>query len=208
MIGRLKGMIAAVGEETALIDVAGVGYEVCAAPRTLQRLAVGDAATLAIETHVREDLIRLYAFESETERQCFRLLQGVQGVGARHALSVLQVLAPDDLYDAVAAEDAAAVARAHGVGKKLAQRIVAELSSKVGALAGGGAGFAVAARQAASAGREGEGSIRADAAAALCHLGYEGVEARRAVAGAAAALGAEASVEALIKGALKELASA
>lgn len=208
MIGRLKGTIAAVGEETALIDVGGVGYEVHAAPRTLQRLAVGDAATLAIETLVREDLIRLYAFESETERQCFRLLQGVQGVGARHALNVLQVLAPDDLYDAIAAEDATAVARAHGVGNKLAQRIVSELASKVGALAGGGAGFTVAARK-KSAAQPSDPILaaRSDAVSALAHLGYDGVEARRAVAQAAEELD-EPGVEALIKAALKQLAVA
>ncbi|GAB4523813.1 MAG: Holliday junction branch migration protein RuvA [Amphiplicatus sp.] len=164
---------------------------------------------LSIETIVREDLIRLYAFASEAERQAFRLLQGVQGVGARHALAVLHVLPPDDLFDAVAAEDAAAVARAHGVGRKLAQRIVSELQSKVGALAGTGRSFAVVARAdgAAKTGSAAPDS-RADAVSALANLGYDGVAARRAVALAAERLGEQAGLEDLIKGALKELAAA
>lgn len=208
MIGRLRGTIAALGEETALIDVGGVGYEIHAAGRTLQRLAIGEAATLSIETLVREDLIRLYAFESEAERQSFRLLQSVQGVGARSALSILQILPPTDLYDAIAAEDVAALSRAHGVGKKIAQRIATELQSKLGALAGGGgAGFTVAARQNVGAnGREGENNARSDAVSALAHLGYEGVEARRAVAAVSTTVGDDASVQDLIKAALKELA--
>jgi len=208
MIGRLKGTIVALGAETALIDVMGVGYEAYAAPRLLQKLVVGEAATLSIETVVREDMIRLYGFENEAERQCFRLLQSVQGVGAKHALALLQVLAPADLYDAVAAEDATTVARAHGVGKKLAQRIVTELQSKAGALAGaGGESFAVAAREkAAPAPSDPKLAARADAVSALSHLGYDGGEARRAVA-LAAENGGD-SVEDLIKAALKELAPA
>lgn len=213
MIGRLKGTIVSLGAETALIDVMGVGYEAYAAPRLLQKLSVGEAATLSIETIVREDMIRLYGFESEAERQCFRLLQSVQGVGAKHALALLQVLTPAELYDAVAAEDATTVARAHGVGKKLAQRIVTELQSKVGALAGAtGESFTVAARAKAGAAkpsdpapRNPELAARADAVSALAHLGYDGAEARRAVA-LAAETASGAGVEELIKAALKELA--
>ncbi|MBB5518168.1 Holliday junction branch migration protein RuvA [Amphiplicatus metriothermophilus] len=209
MIGRLRGTVAAVFEDGALIDVGGVGYEVHAHARLLHRLAAGEAATLSVETVVREDMIRLYAFESEAERQAFRLLQGVQGVGARHALAVLAVLPPDDLYDAVAAQDAGVVARAHGVGKKLAQRIVSELQSKLGALAGTGRGFAVVARFPAAARSDaGAPDSRADAVSALANLGYDGVAARRAVALAAECLGEQAGVEDLIKGALKELAAA
>ena len=212
MIGRLKGIVVSLGAETALIDVMGVGYETYAAPRLLQRLAVGEAATLSIETIVREDMIRLYGFESEGERQCFRLLQSVQGVGAKHALALLQVLTPSELYDAVSVEDATTVARAHGVGKKLAQRIVTELQSKVGALASAGMGaggesFTVAARaKAAPAPSDPKLAARADAVSALSHLGYDGAEARRAVALAAESGGD--NVEDLIKAALKELAPA
>lgn len=209
MIGRLKGTIVSLGAETALIDVMGVGYEAYAAPRLLQKLSVGEAATLSIETIVREDMIRLYGFESEAERQCFRLLQSVQGVGAKHALALLQVLTPAELYDAVSAEDATTVARAHGVGKKLAQRIVTELQSKVGALAGAtGETFTVAARAKSGAAPSDPAlAARADAVSALAHLGYDGADARRAVAIAAEG-SANTGVEDLIKAALKELAPA
>lgn len=206
MIGRLKGVVAAIGTETAVIDVGGVGYEVHGHARLLGRLGVGDAATLSIETIVREDLIRLYAFEGEAERSAFRLLQSVQGVGARHALAVLQVLAPGDLYDAIAAEDVASLARAHGVGKKLAQRIAAELASKIGGIARSGAVLSVAARKGAAA-SAGANAARADAVSALSNLGYDGVEARRAVGAAAGDLAEDASVGDIVKRALRELAA-
>lgn len=206
MIGRLKGEVAAVETETAIIDVNGVGYEVYAHARLLQDLAVGEPATLFIETLVREDMIRLYGFASEAERRAFRLLQSVQGVGARHALAVLHILPPDDLYDAVAAEDATALARAHGVGRKLAQRIASELQSKVGGViaASSGASLKTVARRMA----KGEPSAKADAVSALANLGYDGVQARRAVGLAAERLAEGAGVEELIKAALKELAAA
>ncbi len=209
MIGRLKGTVAALGAETVLIDVMGVGYEAYAAPRLLQQLSVGEAAMLSIETYVREDVIRLYGFENEHERQCFRLLQSVQGVGAKHALAILQVLSPSELYDAVAAEDVTALSRAHGVGKKLAQRIATELQSKVGALAGstGDVLTMTARKKTAAAPTDPALSARADAVSALANLGYDGVEARRAVALAAETMDAP-GVEALIKAALKELAAA
>lgn len=202
MIGRLNGTVASLDTDTALIDVMGVGYEVHAHARLLAHLAVGEAATLSIETIVREDLIRLYGFESEAERRAFRLLTSVQGVGARHALSVLQVLPPDDLYDAIAAEDVTSLARAHGVGKKLAQRIASELQSKLGTLAAaGGPALKVVARKMA-AGEAPAPNARADAVSALVNLGYDGVEARRAVAAAG-----DGDVAELIKRALKELAA-
>ena len=207
MIAALKGTVAALGAETLIIDVNGVGYEAYASPRTLQRFAVGEAASLSIETVVREDMIRLYGFENETERQAFRLLQSVQGVGAKHALAILQVLPPADLYDAISAEDVTALARAHGVGKKLAQRIATELQSKVGAIASAGVALTVVARGKANAAGDPALSIRADAVSALSGLGYDGVEARRAVAAAAEELDAP-GVEELIKAALKQLAAA
>jgi Holliday junction DNA helicase RuvA len=206
MIGRLKGMVADVGVDTAIIDVAGVGYEIHGNPRLLQRLAVGEEAVLAIETHVREDMIRLYGFENEAERQCFRLLQTVQGVGAKHGLGILQVLTPSEIYDAVSVEDVTAISRAHGVGKKLAQRIVTELQSKVGAITATGETLKVAARKKAAMPSDPALAARADAVSALSHLGYDGVEARRAVAQAAEGLD-NPVVEDLIKSALKELAA-
>jgi len=152
-------------------------------------------------------MIRLYGFESEAERQCFRLLQSVQGVGAKSALNILQIMPPAELYDAVAAEDVAAISRAHGVGKKIAQRIATELQSKIGALAGvTGEKLTVMARKMAGETSNPALAARADAVSALAHLGYEGVEARRAVA--LAAEGKEsAGVEDLIKAALQELAA-
>ncbi len=208
MIGRLKGTVAALGVDTVLIDVMGVGYEAYAAPRLLQKLTMGEAATLSIETYVREDVIRLYGFESEHERQCFRLLQTVQGVGAKHGLAILQVLSPAELYDAVAAEDVTALARAHGVGKRLAQRIATELQSKVGSLAEQtGEVITIAARKKVAGATDDPAlAARADAVSALANLGYDGVEARRAVALAAEAMD-EPGVEALIKAALKDLAA-
>ena len=207
MIARLKGTVADVGVDTAIIDVAGVGYEVHGNPRLLQRLAVGDETVFSIETHVREDMIRLYGFENEAERQCFRLLQTVQGVGAKHGLGILQVLTPSEIYDAVSVEDVTAVSRAHGVGKKLAQRIVTELQSKVGAITATGETLKVAARKkAAAAPSDPALAARADAVSALSHLGYDGVDARRAVAAAAETLD-NPVVEDLIKSALKELAA-
>ena len=209
MIGRLKGEVISVAEDTAIIDVNGVGYEIYAASRVLAGLVPGEETVLSIETLVREDLIRLFGFPSEHERSAFRLLQSVQGVGAKHALGILQVLTPSEIYDAVAAEDVTSMARAHGVGKKLAQRIVTELQSKVGALAGAtGEVFTLAARRkATSAPADPLRAARADAVSALSHLGYDGIEARRAVARAAETLDSP-GVEMLIKAALKELAAA
>lgn len=206
MIGRLRGTVAAIDVDSAIIDVGGVGYEIYAHSRLLAQLGLGEAATLSIETLVREDLIRLYGFENETEREAFRLLQSVQGVGARHALAILDVLPPDDLYDAIGAEDVTALARAHGVGRKLAQRLATELASKVGGIAvKSGAKLKVVARKMAAGAAP---DARADAVSALANLGYDGVQARRAVGLASEALGDDAGVEALIKRALKELAAA
>src|SRR5215813_4657266 len=145
MIGRLRGVVDAVGEAHAIVDVNGVGYEVQASARTLRALQLGQEVSLAIETHVREDAIRLYGFTSEVERGWFRTLQTIQGVGAKVALGVLGTLAPQDLASAVALQNWAAVEQAPGVGKKLAQRIVAELKGKAPALPAAGLSVAVSA---------------------------------------------------------------
>ena len=137
MIGKLKGIIDSYGEDCIILDVNGVGYLVHCSARTLQELpAVGQGATLSIETHVREDQLRLFGFASDLEREWFRLLQTVQGVGAKVALSVLGTLKPADLAGAIAMRDKAMVARAPGVGPKVAERIVTELKDRAPAYAG------------------------------------------------------------------------
>ena len=206
MIGKLKGIVDAVGEGHAIVDVNGVGYEVQASARTLRGLKAGEAVSLAIETHVREDAIRLYGFTSEVERAWFRTLQTIQGVGAKVALAVLGTLSPQDLAHAIALQNWAAVEQSPGVGKKLAQRIVAELKDKAPALSV--AGLAVPAG--AVAGAAGRAPPRDDTAAeaisALTNLGYQPVQASQAVAAAMAELGEEADTPKLIRRGLKELA--
>src|SRR3954465_8883398 len=128
MIGKLRGIIDTYGEDFVIVDVGGVGYLVHCSSRTLQHLpSVGEAAPLSIETHVPADMIRLFGFRSDQEREWFRLLQTVQGVGAKVALAVLGTLGPSDLANAIALRDKAAVARTPGVGPKVAERIVTEL---------------------------------------------------------------------------------
>ena len=131
MIGKLKGLIESYGQDSVILDVNGVGYEVHCSARTLQELpGIGQPAALSIETHVREDQIRLFGFVNEIEREWFRLLQTVQGVGAKVALAVLGTLKPSELASAIAMRDKAMVARAPGVGPKVAERIVTELKDK------------------------------------------------------------------------------
>ena len=134
MIGKLKGKVDAIGESFLIVDVNGVGYEVQASSRTLRNLKTGEEVSLTIDTHVREDAIRLFGFASEVERRWFRTLQTVQGVGAKVALALLGTLSPQDLANAIALADWASVEQAPGIGKKLAQRIVAELKDKAPAL--------------------------------------------------------------------------
>lgn len=207
MISRLKGIIDGIDTDSAIIDVNGVGYLVFASGRTLSRLAFGEAATLEVETHVREDHIHLYGFADTAERDWFRLLTTVQGVGAKVALAMLGIMSPDELLQAIAAADKAAITRAPGVGPKLATRILTELKDKVGNLALG-----VVAQQPVGGGAVGtEGAAPtavADAASALVNLGYGPSEALGAVSRVAADLGEGAGVEALIQGGLKELARA
>src|SRR5271166_5501240 len=143
MIGKLRGLVDAVGADHAIIDVGGVGYEVACSSRTLSALpAPGEPVTLSIETNVREDAIKLYGFLSEAERGWFRLLQSVQGVGAKVALSILSTLDVGQLANAIALQDRATITRAPGVGPKVALRIVNELKDKVPPLAISGGAFA------------------------------------------------------------------
>jgi Holliday junction DNA helicase RuvA len=204
MIGKLKGIVDAVGEGHAIIDVGGVGYEVQASARTLRNLTPGESVSLAIETHVREDAIRLFGFTSEVERAWFRTLQTIQGVGAKVALAVLGTLSPSDLASAIALQNWAAVEQSPGVGKKLAQRIVAELKDKAPALSAAGLNVPAAASK---GGRTAiDDSATAEAISALTNLGYQPAQASQAVAAAMAELGEGADTAKLIRRGLKELA--
>jgi holliday junction DNA helicase RuvA len=203
MIGKLTGRVDEIGPSTVILDVGGVGYEVTIAARTIAGLPpIGDIVTLAIDTHMREDSIKLYGFASEHERGWFRALQTVQGVGAKVALAVLGTLAPADLANAVALADKNQVARAPGVGPKVAARIVAELRDKMPALApairpgGGLAGVAVLP----------QGLAAQDAVSALTNLGYAHAQAAAAISLAIGKLGRDARAEELIRLGLKELA--
>ncbi len=202
MIARLKGLVDGLGDGWVVIDVGGVGYLVFCSSKTLGQLAVGEAVALEIETHVREDHIHLYGFRDSAERDWFKLLTSVQGVGAKVGLAVLGVLGPDDLMRAVAAGDKAMVTQTPGVGPKLATRILSELKDKAGAIAIGQAG---AARPAATMAAPGTAAL-SDAASALANLGYGPAEALGAVSRVAGRLGDEASVEDLIRDGLRELA--
>lgn len=205
MIAKLKGVVDSVGDGHAIVDVGGVGYLVHCAARTLGCLKAGEAAALLVETDVGQDHIRLFGFADAAERDWFRLLTSVQGVGARIGLALLSALTPDELVRAIAAQDKTALSRANGVGGKLAARIAAELKDKVGALALG------AAIQGAGAGKKGRGdgamaSAVADAVSALANLGYAPSDALGAVTQAETALGKDAAVADLIRAALVELA--
>jgi Holliday junction DNA helicase RuvA len=136
MIGKLKGIIDSVNEDSVLLDVNGVGYVVFCSSKTISAIgAPGEAAQLSIETHVREDHIHLYGFASESEKRSFKMLTSVQGVGSKVGLAILSALSSDEVTTAIAAQDKTAITRANGVGPKLAERIITELKSKVGTLA-------------------------------------------------------------------------
>ena len=203
MIGKLRGIIDSYGDDFVIIDVNGVGYQVHCSSRTLQTLPTrGEAATLAIETYVREDMIRLYGFQSDVEREWFRLLQTVQGVGARVALSVLSTLKPSELATAVAMRDKASVARTPGVGPKVAERIVTELKDKAPAYAD--VDPAVIRLSGAVDDKQAPQPI-ADAVSALINLGYGQPQAAAAIAAASREIGEEADTAKLIRLGLKEL---
>ncbi len=202
MIAALTGRLDSRGEDWAVVDVGGVGYLVFCSISTLERLApVGDTVRLEIETHVREDHIKLYGFADATEREWFRLLTTVQGVGARVALAILTVLNPAELTQAIAATDKSAVSRANGVGAKLAARIVAELKDKVGALS-----ISIAGQESDGGnGAEAPVSVNEDAISALTNLGYGRTEAFGAVARAGSILGDDTPLDELILAGLREL---
>jgi len=204
MIGKLKGTIDSYGEDYVILDVHGVGYQVHCSARTLQALPPqGEAATLSIETHVREDQIRLFGFTSDLEREWFRLLQTVQGVGVKVALAVLSTLKPADLADAIALRDKAAVSRAPGVGAKVAERIVTELKDKVPAFST--VDPSVVALSGAVEERRAPQPVL-DAVSALINLGYAQPQASAAIAAATRQAGEGADTAKLIRFGLKELA--
>jgi holliday junction DNA helicase RuvA len=205
MIGKLKGTLDEVDEDFCLVDVHGVGYVAYCSARTLAALpAPGEAVALLIETYVREDMIRLYGFQSALEREWFRLLMNnVQGVGAKVALAILSTLAPSDLANAIALRDIAMVSRAPGVGKKVAERIVTELKNKAPAYAGAASGT-IGLKQ-----ELGEGVAPApitDAVSALVNLGYSRDIAANAVSAALKTAGENSDASKLIRFGLKELA--
>ena len=201
MISKLAGILDQLAADGSVVDVNGVGYLVFCSTRTLGRLPpLGSPVRLLVETHVREDHIHLYGFADAAERDWFRLLTTVQGVGARLALAVLSAMGPEELTLAILAQDRASLARAEGVGPRLAARIVNELKDKAGGLA-----LAKAAAPSAASAAPGDGPA-ADAVSALVNLGYRRAEALGAVGAAARRLGGEAAAEALIRAGLQELA--
>ena len=195
MIARLSGILAELSADGAVIDVGGVGYQLLASARTLDSLGpIGGEVTVLTELQVREDAWTLFGFGSAGERDAFRALTSVQGVGGRVAMAILSALAPDELARAIAQEDKAMIGRANGVGPKLAARIANELKGKLGAVGLGGA---------APAPRAG---TAADALSALANLGFKRAEASAAVNAAEDELGPEASLDALVRLALKKAA--
>jgi Holliday junction DNA helicase RuvA len=204
MIGKLKGIIDSYGEDHIIVDVNGVGYVVHCSARTLQALPpTGDPVSLSIETHMREDQIRLFGFQADIEREWFRLLQTVQGVGTKVALSILSTLRPAELATAIAMRDKAMVARSPGVGPKVAERVVTELKDKAPQYAD--IDPAVSHLAGAVEDRRAPKPI-ADAVSALVNLGYGQPQAAAAIAAASRSAGEGAETTQLIRLGLKELA--
>ena len=201
MIAKLKGVVDSVDTDSAIVDVGGVGYLVSASARTLRDLVVGAPVAVLVETIVREDAIALYGFLEVAERDWFRILTTVQGVGARVALSILSTLSPDEIARAIAAQDRATLNRPGGVGPKLAARLATELKDKAAAF-----GIASPASKTPESLAVPAGSLNEDAVSALVNLGYRRVEAFGAVARASQRLGAEAKLDAVIRAGLQELA--
>jgi holliday junction DNA helicase RuvA len=204
MIGKLKGVIDSYGEDSVIVDVNGVGYQVHCSVRTLQELpGIGQPATLSIETHVREDQIRLFGFVTEIEREWFRLLQTVQGVGVKVALAVLGTLKPAELASAIALRDKAMVARTPGVGAKVAERIVTELKDKAPAYTN--IDPALVRLSGALDDKRAPAPVT-DAVSALVNLGYAQAQAAAAIAVATRSAGEGAEATTLIRLGLRELA--
>ncbi|MEL6436208.1 MAG: Holliday junction branch migration protein RuvA [Pseudomonadota bacterium] len=202
MIGKLKGTVDEVAEDHIVVDVHGVGYVAHCSTRTLGSVHAGEAVVLFIETYVREDQLKLFGFASQLEREWFRLLQSVQGVGAKVALAILSTLTPSDLANAIALQDKAMVARAPGIGPKVAQRIVTELKNKAPALAGDAVNMGL--KQEIGEGVA-SGAV-SDAVSALSNLGYSREQAANAVAAALKQAGEGADDATLIRMGLRELA--
>jgi len=195
MIARLTGTLAETSADGAVIDVGGVGYAVLASARTLDAIgAVGDEVMLLTEMQVREDSMTLFGFGTAGEREAFRALTSVQGVGGRVALAILSALGPDDLAQAVSSGDKAMIARANGVGPKLAARIANELQGKLGAPGLAGTAGAALPRS----------GTAADAVSALGNLGFKPAEASAAVAAAQEELGPDAQLDGLVRLALRK----
>ncbi|MEM7640799.1 MAG: Holliday junction branch migration protein RuvA, partial [Pseudomonadota bacterium] len=206
IIGRLRGTVAALGTDSVMIDVNGVGYVALAGARLLSRLTVGAEAEIFIETRVTENSITLFAFHSDEERAWFVRLQDVPGVAGKSAMAIMDAISASELMDALALGDAATITRAKGVGKKLAERIIGELSGKPPPMGRFGK-FVADPTGSVAAASELKTGARGEAVSALINLGYSQSEAARAVA-AGAREAPDADTGALIKAALKELSPA
>ncbi len=206
MIAKLRGRLDSTGEDWAVVDVGGVGYLLFCAARTLAALPrVGEAVEFAVETHVREDHIHLYGFATVSDREMFRTLTTVQGVGAKVGLAILSALSAEQVTQAIAAGDQSVFKRAGGVGPKLAARLVVELKDKLGAFAFKASGLASATVRGA---KSPAGDIREDAVSALVNLGYGRMEAFGTVAQVVQTLGDAAQLKDVIKISLRELGGA
>lgn len=204
MIGKLKGIVDSIGEDHVVIDVQGVGYVAHCSARTLGTLPqVGETITMIIETHVREDMIKLFGFKDELERDWFKLLQSVQGVGAKVALAIQATLSPSDIASAIALQDKSMVSRAPGVGPKVAQRIVSELKGKAPKFSGSAAAE-IGLQSDIGSGHA--NSAVMDAVSALTNLGYSSQQASGAVSNVLKNAGEDADSAKLIRLGLKELA--
>lgn len=209
MIAKLKGIVDSIGDDWVVIDVSGVGYQVFCSSRTLSELPPqGEAVALSIETHVREDHIHLYGFASAREREAFLLVTKVQGVGNKVALAILSALSPDQIAEAVAAQDKTPFTRASGVGPKLAARIVTELKDKVGAISSFAAlSSAKAGAKTSTPENQAKVGLVDDAVSALVNLGYGRADAFGAVSRVLQKTSAEMTLDIVIRDGLKDLSS-